>query len=83
MGQIASIQELELVKITDIDNLDFLETLPSLQKLTLRSLPALTRLPHFLEARKFRELAVYDCDRLLERTDLTRVSERVLIRKYT
>lgn len=83
LGQIASIQELELVKITDIDNLDFLETLPSLQKLTLRSLPALTRLPHFPEGRKLRELAVYDCDRLLERTDLTRVSERVLIRKYT
>ena len=78
-GQLESIQEIELVKLADIDNLDFLETLPALQKVTLRSLPALTRLPHFPEGHALRELAVYDCERL---SDITVASKKVLIRKY-
>lgn len=79
LGQLESIQEIELVKLADIDNLDFLETLPTLQKITLRSLPALFRLPHFPEEYKLRELAVYDCEQL---SDVTVASEKVLIRKY-
>lgn len=78
-GQLESIQEIELVKLANIDNLDFLETLPALQKVTLRSLPALTRLPHFPEGHMLRELAVYDCERL---SDITVASKKVLIRKY-
>ena len=72
LWQQESLQEIELVRIADIDHLEFPENMSALRKLTLRSLPGLTSLPHFPEGQKLAELAVYDCEKL---TDLSQVSE--------
>lgn len=80
LGQLELIQEMQLVRIADRNNLNFLETLPGLRKLTLRSLPELTMLPHFPEGHKLQELTIYDCDKLF---DVSVASEKIFIRKYS
>ncbi|MDE7417670.1 MAG: hypothetical protein K2N44_15435 [Lachnospiraceae bacterium] len=83
LEQMDSLQEIQLVKITDINHLDFLKNIPALQKVTLRSLPGLTSLPHFPEGQKLLEFAVYDCEKLTDMSTVNEAAKKWFVRQYS
>lgn len=83
LGQMETLQEVELVRLAGIDNLDFLENMTALRRLTLRSLPDLDSLPHFPEGQKLSELAVYDCEKLTDLSEISEAANQWRVRQYS
>ena len=78
LGEVASLQEIELVEIEDIRSFDFMTSLPKLRKIVLRNLPEATCLPHFPRGKEPLEIEVYNCRKL---SDISAVDEMTCLKK--
>ena len=83
LGEVLSLQEIELVKIADLQNLDFMSKLSNLQKVVLRSLPEVTGLPQFSQWQEVSEIEVYDCGKLSNVSVVKRMPHLRKLRLYS